>query len=63
MDATVVFDEERLESVIQQNQVDHDRAGHWGVPTCVFAGEPFFGQDRLEVLMWRLGQAAGHLRR
>jgi 2-hydroxychromene-2-carboxylate isomerase len=44
----------RLESVIEGNQVDHDRAGHWGVPTCAFRGEPFFGQDRLDVLLWRL---------
>ena len=31
-------------------------AGHWGVPTMVFEGEPFFGQDRLDVLLWRLKQ-------
>ena len=31
-------------------------AGHWGVPTLVFDGEPFFGQDRLALLEWRLGQ-------
>ncbi len=50
-------DESRLESVIAQNQGDHDKAGHWGVPTCAFKGEPFFGQDRLDVLLWRLKQA------
>ena len=32
----------------------HHAAGHWGVPTMVFADEPFFGQDRLDVLLWRL---------
>ena len=31
--------------------------GHWGVPTTVFGGEVFFGQDRFDVLMWRLHQA------
>lgn len=50
-------DESRLESVIAQNQADHETAGHWGVPTCAFKGEPFFGQDRLDVLLWRLKQA------
>jgi len=45
---------ERLEAVIEQNQADHEAAGHWGVPTCAFRGEPFFGQDRLDVLLWRL---------
>ena len=33
-----------------------EAAGHWGVPTFVFQGEPFFGQDRIDVLLWRLGQ-------
>ena len=31
-------------------------AGHWGVPTFVFEDEPFFGQDRFDLLMWRLRQ-------
>ena len=54
MDRRVIAEAERLESVIVKNQRDHDQAGHWGVPTCVFRGEPFFGQDRLDVLLWRL---------
>jgi hypothetical protein len=31
-------------------------AGHWGVPTFVFEGEPYFGQDRMDLLLWRLRQ-------
>jgi 2-hydroxychromene-2-carboxylate isomerase len=27
---------------------------HWGVPLMVLDGEPFFGQDRLDSLEWRL---------
>lgn len=27
---------------------------HWGVPLMVLDGEPFFGQDRLDALIWRL---------
>ena len=54
MDQQIVAEAERLESVIQNNQVDHEKAGHWGVPTCAYKGEPFFGQDRLDVLLWRL---------
>lgn len=46
----------RLEEVIALNEKDHAAAGHWGVPTCAFRGEPFFGQDRLDVLLWRLQQ-------
>lgn len=56
MDAIVESEADRLESVVQNNQQDHEKAGHWGVPTCVFKGEPFFGQDRLDVLLWRLQQ-------
>jgi 2-hydroxychromene-2-carboxylate isomerase len=54
LDAAAVRDEDRIERVIEQNQKDHEAAGHWGVPTCAFRGEPFFGQDRLDVLLWRL---------
>jgi 2-hydroxychromene-2-carboxylate isomerase len=39
---------------IAQNEADQKAAGHWGVPLFVFEGEPFFGQDRVDVLEWRL---------
>ena len=29
---------------------------HWGVPTMLFEGEPFFGQDKIELLLWRMQQ-------
>jgi 2-hydroxychromene-2-carboxylate isomerase len=45
---------DKYEAIIQENQKAHEAAGHWGVPTMVFEGEPFFGQDRLDVLLWRL---------
>jgi 2-hydroxychromene-2-carboxylate isomerase len=48
---------DRLEAEIVKNQADHHLVGHWGVPTCAFEGEPFFGQDRLDVLLWRLQQS------
>ena len=54
MDRDAVDQKERIERVIEENQVAHQAAGHWGVPTCAFRGEPFFGQDRLDVLLWRL---------
>ncbi|MFQ5668745.1 MAG: 2-hydroxychromene-2-carboxylate isomerase [Candidatus Binatia bacterium] len=56
LDRFAEADAERLAAVIEQNQADHEAAGHWGVPTCAFRGEPFFGQDRLDVLLWRLRQ-------
>ncbi|MGH7787614.1 MAG: 2-hydroxychromene-2-carboxylate isomerase [Candidatus Binatia bacterium] len=56
MDAAIAADPARYDAVIERNQADLEAAGHWGVPTMVFEGEPFFGQDRIELLLWRLGQ-------
>ena len=44
------------EAEIEANQDALTKAGHWGVPTLVFEGEPFFGQDRIALFVWRLEQ-------
>jgi 2-hydroxychromene-2-carboxylate isomerase len=54
LDAKIAADPDKYEAVIQENQKAHAESGHWGVPTMAFQGEPFFGQDRLDVLLWRL---------
>ena len=56
LDAAIEKDPDHYETAIQQNQADHQAAGHWGVPTMVFEGEPLFGQDRISHLVWRLEQ-------
>jgi 2-hydroxychromene-2-carboxylate isomerase len=56
LDAKIAADPPRYEAIIQANQKAHHDCGHWGVPTMTFQGEPFFGQDRLDVLLWRLKQ-------
>ena len=33
--------------------------GHWGVPLFSWQGEPFYGQDRLDQLRWRIETASG----
>ncbi len=48
---------ERFDAALEENAKALGAAGHWGVPTMVFAGEPFFGQDRIPVLLWRLRKA------
>jgi 2-hydroxychromene-2-carboxylate isomerase len=48
---------DELAAEIAQNEADQRTAGHWGVPLFVFQGEPFFGQDRLDHLIWRMRQA------
>jgi 2-hydroxychromene-2-carboxylate isomerase len=56
LDAKIAADPEKYEAIIQANQQAHADSGHWGVPTMAFQDEPFFGQDRLDVLLWRLKQ-------
>ena len=56
LDAKISADPDKYEAIILENQKAHQAAGHWGVPTMAFEGEPFFGQDRLDVLLWRLKQ-------
>lgn len=55
MDKRQASEEKRLTSVIESNQEEQDKH-HWGVPLMVFEGEPFFGQDRIDLLEWRLAQ-------
>ena len=50
-------DPERLEAVIAENQTLHDQSDHWGVPLITFRGETFYGQDRIDILLWRMMQA------
>jgi 2-hydroxychromene-2-carboxylate isomerase len=56
LDAAIGGNPKRHDDVIAENQRALEAAGHWGVPTMVFAGEPFFGQDRIELLVWRMRQ-------
>ena len=56
LDRDITADPARYDALIEQNQDAHIQAGHWGVPTTVFNGEPFFGQDRIELLLWRMRQ-------
>ncbi|OYW60488.1 MAG: disulfide bond formation protein DsbA [Bosea sp. 12-68-7] len=49
-------DAARLDAIIEGNETAQNNAGHWGVPLFVFDGEPFFGQDRIDHLIWRMKQ-------
>lgn len=52
----VEADSDSLDAEIHANEAAQDAAGHGGVPLMVFDGEPFFGQDRIELLLWRMGR-------
>lgn len=56
LERTVEQEGERLEAAIQESHARLEAVGHWGVPTFVHGDEAFFGQDRLETLLWRLRQ-------
>jgi 2-hydroxychromene-2-carboxylate isomerase len=49
-------DADSLDEEIAANQAKLEEAGHWGVPTLVFDNEPFFGQDRIDIAVWRMKQ-------
>ena len=56
MDQEIVERKDELDAAIEANQKTQRAAGHWGVPLMVFNDEPFFGQDRMDALLWRMKQ-------
>jgi 2-hydroxychromene-2-carboxylate isomerase len=62
LDVAITADPRRYEDIRASNEKDLAASGHWGVPTFVFEGEPFFGQDRIDHLIKRL-QDRGMTRR
>jgi 2-hydroxychromene-2-carboxylate isomerase len=56
LDSEIERDPNRYEAAIAENEAAQKNAGHWGVPLMVFKGEPFFGQDRFDLLRWRMQQ-------
>ena len=45
--------DQKIAEVIAANEIAQLKH-HWGVPLMVLDGEPFFGQDRIDALLWRL---------
>ncbi len=61
LEAAEVFDQvdnkpDELEAIITDNQSAFDAADHWGAPCMVYGSETFYGQDRMEILLWRTQQ-------
>ena len=54
LERTAIDEAHSLDAEIAQNEADQQAAGHWGVPLFAFEGECFFGQDRLDHLVWRM---------
>ncbi len=56
LESDVALAPEKYDTVLEENQKAHNGAGHWGVPLMVLDGEPFYGQDRIDLLIWRMRQ-------
>lgn len=56
MDIAIVKPESHQKE-LDENHRGLETSGMWGVPTFVFNGEPFWGQDRIDSLCWRLEKA------
>ncbi len=56
LEQDVADDPDKYDAALEENQEAHKAAGHWGVPLMVFEGEPFYGQDRVDLLLWRMGR-------
>ena len=57
MDAAIA-DPASHRATVEESQAALTRTGQWGVPTFAFENEPFFGEDRIDTLRWRLGKHA-----
>ena len=56
LDAAIAANPDHYRAAIEANQEAQRAAGHYGVPLMALEGEPFFGQDRFDQLVWRLKQ-------
>ena len=56
MEQEIAARPDHYDALISENERRLAEVGHWGVPTFAVSGEAFFGQDRLDVLKWRLDQ-------
>lgn len=56
MDARAEAETDRITGEIEAAQLEQDKY-HWGVPLMVFEAEAFFGQDRIDLLEWRLARS------
>jgi 2-hydroxychromene-2-carboxylate isomerase len=56
MDAVLDAEQDRLDAALAENEAAQRIGGHYGVPLMVLEGEPFFGQDRFDQLLWRMQQ-------
>ena len=62
LEADVDADPDSFDAEVRANQDAEEACGHWGTPCLTVEGEPFFGQDRIDMAVWRM-QQKGMVRR
>lgn len=58
LDHEMVMVQTEWSSAQEELNANHEamlEIGHWGMPLMAYKGEPFYGQDRFDQLIWRLG--------
>lgn len=56
MEAAIAADNAANTAFVTANEDALAETGHWGVPVLAFENEPFFGQDRIDMCVWRMKQ-------
>lgn len=56
LEAALAATPDHYDGAIKAAQDAQRSCGHYGVPLMVFGGEPFFGQDRFDQMIWRMQQ-------
>ena len=54
VDADVAANPDKYDAIIKENATAHKATGFGGVPVMAFRQEPFFGEDRFDLLFWTL---------
>ena len=47
---------DKFQRIIEKNQAAQEKTDHWRVPLMTFRGETFYGQDRINLLLWKMCQ-------
>lgn len=56
MEDDILRNSNQFDAQLQATDQALRASGHWGVPTMVHENEAFFGQDRFDVLLWKLNK-------
>jgi hypothetical protein len=53
---SVISESDKFDAILDKKAVDQHATSHCGVPNMAFRGEPFFGEDRINLFFYCLKQ-------